>query len=188
MKFKLALLCLALTLLLCACGQTQETDGPHVVMLGATDYVVDDALGTISDGKYVYAYTLEAVEGGYSLRITYPDGNAWWWTQAGSSSYGGFSDGYDDRNPDFPDGLTLRKVLETELPEVDITGTVNPLIPIFLLLVGVVNVICPQVMWKLRYGWSDKNAEPSERSILTFRGVGIVCLLFGVIMLVGIYF
>lgn len=184
----LLLTVLLCAVLLCACGKNAETAGSvRTVTVNGTDYTVDEAAGTIRDGKYTYRYTLQPkASGGYSLHITYPGGTTWWWTQEKNGGQGGFSDSYYDLNPEFPDGFTLRDVLETQLPRSG--GDINVLLAIFLLIVGLLNTFAPQIVWELRYGWHYKDAEPSELSLGVSRAVGIICLVIAVIMILAAVF
>ena len=190
MKRKVSMLLAALLcmLLFCACGKTAEQENTtRSVMVNGTAYTIDDAAGTISDGKYIYRYTLQPkASGGYSLHITYPNGITWWWTQEENGGYGGFSDSYYDLSPEYPDGFTLRDVLETQIPRSG--GGANPLLAILLLAVGLLNTFAPQTVWQLRYGWHYKDAEPSELSLGVGRAIGIVCLVIGVILLAAAIF
>ena len=188
MRLKILCLCLLLALLLCACGQTTEQGSTRTVTVGGTAYVIDDTAGTISDGKYIYRYSVQPYSGGYHLTIPYPDGSKWWWKQDGSFGSGGRSDSFDSRNPELPDGFTLRDVLETQMPRSGGGGGTNPLLAILILAVGLLNTFAPQVMWNLRYGWHYKDAEPSELSLGVGRAIGIVCLVIGVILLAAAIF
>ena len=184
MKCRLLLLCAVLSLLLCACGKA-ETETLRTVTANGTQYVIDTAAGTVSDGKYTYRYSWEArASGGFSFHLTYPDGNKWWWTQENNSGYGGFSDGYESRNPEYPDGFMLKNMLVDGemISRKDVSGP-NPLIAVLLLAVGAWGTVSPESLWYVEHGWRYRNAEPSDLALSVNRCTGIVCLAVGILML-----
>lgn len=180
-------LLLAICLLALLCGCTHEKAEPvaAVVTYNGTDYTVvpdDENGGTISDGTYTYRYTYETKHDGYRMTFEYPDGEQYTWTQNAAVGTGGTSLSYDSAK--YTDGMTLRTVLEKQLPERKTEKNNGALILVFLLL-GAVNTAWPKGAWYLEMGWKFRNAEPSEAALLVNRLAGIAMLVFaGILLLV----
>lgn len=54
---------------------------------------------------------------------------------------------------------------------------------VFLVVLGILNVIFPRWFWDIQYGWRYKNAEPSDIAISVQRLGGIVAIIVGFILM-----
>ena len=189
MKSKLLFLCLALALLLCACGQTAETPGnTRTVSVNGTDYTVDETAGTISDGANVYAFSVEYRASGSRVSFTYPDGSSWWHETKTNTEVGGWSDDYAPEEHGYAEGEVLYGVLTGGSTGAREKSGPNPLLVLLLIAVGAWGTASPRSMWFVEHGWRYKGAEPSEMALSANRLTGIVCLLIGIVMLISIVF
>lgn len=184
MKRRVFGLLLLLALLLTACGNDSEsTSYVYPVDYLGTTYYVDVSQGTITCGEDVYRYTVEVgADTRVTTRITYPNGNVYYWTEGGSISTGGWSEGYNVSQ--YADGFTLINVLEQADPtpqKRERSG--NPLIGFICILIGALNLAFPQVGWYLRYGWHFKDAEPSDLAIGLARLGGGAAIVIGIILM-----
>jgi len=184
-------LTIMVSVLLCACGETAEPgeNGTRAVVMDNVTYFVDEAAGTIRQGEIVYEYSLQSFsDGRYRVSFHYPDGNSYWWEQGESFGSGGWSDGYFDLNPDYADGDVLREVLLGNKTVKSRDSNVNPLLVLLLLGLGLWGTLSPQSMWYLEYGWRFRDAEPSDAALAVNRITGVLCLLIGIILLIGLIF
>lgn len=176
------LLAVCLLALLCGCAQEQTEPATTVVAYNGTDYVVtpdEGDGGTISDGTYTYRYAYTTTGSGYRVTFEYPDGEQYTWTQNGSVGTGS---GTSLHSGKYPDGMTLRAVLEKQLPERKTEKNNGALILVFL-LPGAVNTAWPKGAWYLETGWKFRNAEPSEAALLVNRLLGVALLVAALICL-----
>lgn len=196
MKKRISLFLLAALVIvsLCACAekQTQNVLEPYTTGWDGKSYTVtpiDNDKGTISDGTNTYSYRYGSAGNGYSVTFTYPDGETYTWMQNGSASGGTtFSSGSASLNYDpdkYPDGLTLKRVLErSPAAKNEKKSTKNVGVILFLLVVGVINTAWPQAAWYLETGWKIKDAEPSDAALGWNRGVGILAVVIAVILMI----
>lgn len=197
MKKRIAILILAALLLLsfCACAEkkTQSALEPYTTGWDGAVYTVtpiDNDTGTISDGTNTYSYCYDAAGSSYSVTFTYPDGETYRCMENGGTSGGAvFSSGSTSLDFDFdkyPDGMTLKRVLErSPSAKSEKKSTKNVGLILVLLFVGGINTACPQLTWHLDVGWKVKDAEPSEAALTWNRGIGIVLLVIAVIMIIA---
>ncbi len=171
-----------LTLVLCgtAC-QKQQTSSVYKVLKNETTYTVDPEQGTISDGTYIYYFSVQANPNQTRMEITYPDGSSYWWVSDEHGGYGGFSDDYDPER--FADGFILTDVLESGQPRRSSSSGAGW--SILLIPLGLWNLIWPYSSWYLSHGWRYKNAEPSEAALALNRIGGAVLLAAGLILLLA---
>ena len=177
---------LVLSLSACAEKQTKNALEPYSIGWDGRVYTVtpsDDTAGTISDGTNTYSYRYKPAGNGYSVTFTYPDGETYTWTENSSSGRGEASLNFDFEK--YPDGMTLKRVLE-QSPSAKSEGksTKSWGIILFLLFVGGINTACPQLTWYLDVGWKVKDAEPSEAALGWSRTVGVVLLIVAVVMMI----
>ena len=181
-RLLITIVCLLLVMSLCACS-TSEGE-VYTVSKNGTDYVIDQANGTISDSTYTYQYSISGSSSGYTINITYPDGSTYWWRTQSSGNFvagsGGWSDDYDENR--FVDGDTLCDILEEGVPKEKDPKNVGLIL--LLLVVGIFNTASPRSAWYLEYGWRYKNAEPSDLALGLNRLGGIVAIIAAVIIIV----
>ena len=177
------ILCVILLMSLCACGTSKTLPSAYTAQRDGKEYVVDQVSKKISDGTHTYTYSLDGDSGGYSIKITYPDGSTYWWDKQENDTigygYGGWSDDYDENR--YVSGDTLCDILEVAVPEKK--EPKNVLLILILLAVGIFNTVSPYNAWYLEYGWRYKDAEPSELALGMARFGGIVAIVVAVCMI-----
>lgn len=173
-RMVLWLTALATALSLCACRSGGEDLTVYDVDYGGGTYTVDTEGGTITTpAGDVCRFEMS----GTRLRITYPDGSTYWWEERGNVGSGGWSDDYDPGR--YVPGDTLWEVLGGgDSPDRERAG--NPLLAIFLLIVGGFYVASPRVAWQMSHGWRYKNVEPSDMALEVNRLLGVAFLVIGV--------
>ena len=173
---------LAFLLILSSCGKKEEsTPGEKIVVIGETVFTVDENMNTISDGKDTYRYSYQASGAGYTLRLIYPNGYTWTWTQNGNSGYGTAS--LDRDHTGYQDPFTLQDALEYKAPKQK--GESHIGIGLLLLALGLFNTLKPEVAWMLSDGWKFKNAEPSDAALGLTRVGGVIMILIGIIAIIS---
>ena len=197
MKKRISIILLAalIILSLCACAekQTQSALEPYTTGWDGAVYTVtpiDNDKGTISDGTNTYSYRYEAAGSGYSVTFTYPDGETYRCLENGGTTSGtAFSSGSSSLDFDYdkyPDGMTLKRVLErSPSAKSEKKSTKNVGLILFLLVIGVINTAWPQATWYLDVGWKVKDAEPSEAALTWGRVVGVVLLIIAAVMIIA---
>ena len=177
---------LVLSLSACAEKQTKNALEPYSIGWDGRVYTVtpiDNDKGTISDGTNTYSYRYDASGTGYSVTFTYPDGETYTWKEDGNFSSGSASLDFDFDK--YPDGMTLKRVLErSPSAKSEKKSTKNVGLILVLLFVGGINTAFPQAAWYLETGWKIKDAEPSDAALAWNRGIGIVAIVVAVIMLI----
>ena len=183
----------ALVLSLSACAKQKATASlePYTTGWDGAVYTItpiDAYKGTISDGTNTYSYRYDTSGTGYSVTFTYPDGETYRCMENGSTSGGAvFSSGSSSLDFDYdkyPDGMTLKRVLErSPSAKSEEKSTKNWGIILLLLLIGGINTACPRLTWHLDVGWKVKDAEPSEAALTWNRIVGVVLLVIAGIMI-----
>ena len=184
----------ALVLSLSACAKQKATASlePYTTGWDGAVYTItpiDAYKGTISDGTNTYSYRYDTSGTGYSVTFTYPDGETYRCMENGSTSGGAvFSSGSSSLDFDYdkyPDGMTLKRVLErSPSAKSEEKSTKNWGIILLLLLIGGINTACPRLTWHLDVGWKVKDAEPSEAALGWSRTVGVVLLIVAVVMMI----
>ena len=167
MKRYLAVFCVVLLMLLCACGRE-----PISPVYEKNGYTVDTEAQTITKGEDVIRYDFE-----YSGKVTftYPDNTTTSWSQNGAGTSSLFFD--FDR---WPGALDLIDVLDRDdLPE---RKTGNPL-GLLLIPLGVLQAVFPQAFWFINHGWKFKDAEPSELALGLGRAGGVLVAIIGLFLL-----
>ncbi len=179
--FSVLLTLTVLCALLCACGAKRRGDIYSVTKYDSV-FTVNVPNNTISDYKDTYYFDLQPRGTGYRLEIAYPNGALWWWESSGQGGYGGWSEEYDDTR--YVPGDMLRDVLE-EGPQQSVPGkSRNYPLAILLLILGAINAAAPRAVWFLSHGWRYKDAEPSDLALFVNRGIGVIALAAGVLMLI----
>lgn len=197
MKKRISMFLLAALLLvsLCACAEkkTQSALEPYTTGWDGAVYTVtpiDNDTGTISDGTNTYSYQYDAAGSSYSVTFTYPDGETYRCVENGGTSSGAvFSSGSTSLDFDFdkyPDGMTLKRVLErSPSAKNEKKSTKNVGLIFFLLVIGVINTAWPQATWYLDVGWKVKDAEPSKAALIWGRVVGVALLIIAAVMMIA---
>ena len=179
-RFAMLLICFLMGLSLCACGAETDTDRTYTVERNGRTFTVDPAAQTISDGEYTYGYEVSAGGSSAEIEITYPNGAAYYWTQRGSITTGGWSGDYDETR--YVSGDILCDIVGRGAPAP--AGTASPgklFLILFCIPLGIFHIIWPQAAWYLEYGWRFRNAEPSDLALGFNRFGGIVLVIVGVI-------
>ena len=196
MKKRISMFLLAALLLasLCACAEkkTQSALEPYTTGWDGAVYTItpiDNDKGTISDGTNTYSYQYDAAGSSYSVTFTYPDGETYRCVENGGTSSGAvFSSGSTSLDFDFdkyPDGMTLKRVLErSPSAKNEKKSTKNVGLIFFLLVIGVINTAWPQATWYLDVGWKVKDAEPSDAALIWGRVVGVALLIIAAVMII----
>ena len=179
----------ALVLSLSACAKKQTATAslePYTTGWDGAVYTItpiDAYKGTISDGTNTYSYRYDTSGTGYSVTFTYPDGETYTWKEDGNFSSGSASLDFDFDK--YPDGMTLKRVLErSPSAKSEKKSTKNVGLILVLLFVGGINTACPQLTWYLDVGWKVKGGEPSEAALGWSRTVGVVLLSVAVVMMI----
>ena len=58
---------------------------------------------------------------------------------------------------------------------------------IIMIIVGLIEVIKPEIGWYLSEGWKFKNAEPSDTALLMARIGGVIVIIVALLMLMNIH-
>ena len=154
------MLCLLAAILLTACGGQRESANTYE----KDGFTVNREAGTITHGEDVYTYEISGGGSGSSIRITYPNGAAYFWEWTGNGGHGGWSDDYDPVR--YTDGDTLIDLVNFQPPR---ESSGNPLLGLLVIALGIWNLAAPRTAWYLSYGWRFKNAEPSDAALVLGR-------------------
>ena len=190
MKKYISLVLMLLVLLCSACGAEKEPESRSVSMqIGGHEMVVTFEPGNLSAG------TIRADHGTYTfawdrsgdLKITYPDGTRFTYTESGS---GAASLDFDPEAKGYVSGMTMVWGIESAIDQMRPARKdgPNPLLAIFLLAVGAWNVFAPRTAWYLSHGWRFRNAEPSDAALTIQIIGGVIVLLVGVVCLLAAIF
>lgn len=170
------LIVLLLSVSLFGCGQKQIV---YMVTMDGTEFAVDSAEKTISDGEYTYHYRASGDASSFSVTITYPNGSSYWTDQKNGMIMSGWSDDYADDA--YVPGDTLVDVVQYRAPrQVNWDHILGGFVLIGL---GIFDVAVPKASWYLGYGWRFKDAEPSDAALVYARIGGGVAIAVGLILL-----
>lgn len=137
---------------------------------------------TISDSLNTYHYQTNETAGIKSITIIYPDKStySYQFNEDGHST-ASWSDSYNDQR--YLDGGLLISIIEEHTigrkSSVQIGGV---FVGLLLTVYGLFNLFAPEAVWKFHYGWAYKDAEPGERVLPTFRVIGVLAALVGVVV------
>ena len=190
MKKRVFIVLLILVLLCSACGAEKEPESKSLsTQIDGHEMVVTFEPGNLSAG------TIRADHGTYTfawdrsgdLKITYPDGTRFTYTESGS---GLASLDFDPGAKGYPDGITMAWGLENAIDEMRPARKdgPNPLLAILLLAVGAWYTFAPRRAWYLSYGWRFRDAEPSDAALAVQVCGGVVALLAGGVCLLAAIF
>lgn len=161
-------LCLLTLLSLCACAKVKDH---YTTRQWGTKLEVDKGNQTIKDGTYTYRYKATTIGYDTSVNIYYPNGASYY---SDSNRYSG------EIKKDYVTGDLLTSAVKK-----GISTSVRPLkvvAVLFLLAVGILNIVSPYSGWYLRRGWLYKDAEPSYAALTAGRLLGFVCIGIAVIL------
>lgn len=176
MKQFLALVMVLLILVLAGCSAEE----PMTVTDRYGDrYTIDPENGTITDGTYTYLYTYEGDSEVFQIRIEYPNGATYHYSESHGFGTGSHSALYSEEF--YRPGDRLADVLAENIGSK--VSARNALAIAILVGLGIFAVISPQTLWYLKYGWHFRDAEPSDAAIAFTRISGGVCIVIAVIML-----
>jgi len=189
-KKYISLVLMLLVLLCSACGAEEEPEGKTIsTQIGGQSAVVTFEPGTLSAGtvqtdKGTYAF---AWDRSGDLKITYPDGTRFTYTESGS---GLASLDFDPEAKGYLSGITMAWGIESAIDQMRPARKEgpSPLLAIFLLAVGAWNTFVPRSAWYLSYGWRFRDAEPSDAALTAHIIGGVVALLAGGICLLAAIF
>ena len=167
------MLCLLAAILLTACGGRREN--PNI--FEKDGFTVNREAGTITHGEDVYTYEISGGGSGSSIRITYPNGAAYFWEWTGNGGHGGWSDDYDPVR--YTDGDTLIDLVNFQPPR---ESSGNPLLGLLVIALGIFNLAVPRTAWYLSYGWRFKDAEPSDAALVLGRIGGGIAVFAGLLL------
>lgn len=176
MKKRILILLLTLALVLSACGNRSTL---IMDQYNGMDYTINTADHTITLEGTICYYQIDTTGSGTEYTITYPDGAVYTATRSAGTSSGGGDALYDEE--DRPNAVTIIDILEARN-----MGKKDPLPVIFGLVIvalGAFAVIKPQIIWRLRYGWRYRDAEPSDMGLVFTRLAGILILIPGLMLL-----
>ena len=179
---KIILLLMSIVMMISVCACSSDVDTTYTVTKNGTDYVVDAENCTIFDDENVYQYTFSKSSSGYNVKITYPDGSFYSYNKEISGSIstgsGSWSDDYDEER--YIDGQILCDLLIDHEPKD--SKSVNPVLILVLIGVGIFFLAFPRAAWFLEYGWRYKDVEPSDVALGFQRAGGVFLIIFAVIM------
>jgi len=177
-RFWLIFIILLMSVSLFGCTKQQITSTANI---NGVDFLVDWKQQTISNGEDVYRFDLSGDSTSYNVTITYPDGSTYWYHQSDGSGYGDLSDDYSEEN--YVSGDSLVYILEAGLPKRANPG--NILGGLFVIALGLFNILAPYAAWYLSYGWHFKDAEPSDAALTFTRIGGGVAIIVGIVLLLS---
>jgi hypothetical protein len=181
-----AILLLLAALLLTGCGAEEaQPQTPYTQFVGNTQFYVDPVAMTITANGHVFAY--KYTQDGCS--VTYPNGAVV--TQMGNGVSWGNADAefIISNGSNYVDCNVLLMLVPEQVAQEE-KGEWIPLIfvGIAIAAMGVWMYACPHVLWKWKYGWRYKNAEPSDTGLAVIMASGIIEIIVGIIMvLIGIF-
>lgn len=175
-RFWIAVLAVFLVFTLFGCAKQESI---YTVSKNGTMYRVDTEKKAIYDTLYTYRYELSGDSSSFNITITYPNGSTYWYSKSDSRGQGGWSDDYSETA--YVPGDTLVAIVQENMSQpANIGGILGGLL---LIAVGLLNVIAPQMLWYLGYGWRYKNAEPSDAAISFGRISGGIAIVIGIVFL-----
>ena len=194
MKRLFPLLLLA-ALLLTACGGTTAPE-PYTEMINDVTYFVDPANQVITVNGWDFSYTQSQDK----ISIEYPNGAVYTEVRHDYNDYVStvIRSGWDNMgDPQIsPEGNEYANChdLIYVVPEYEEKVSDDPyafkldikmlFLAIISLVMGIYGVSQPEQIWKCRFGWHFKNAEPSEMSLGLIVFGGIILIITGVISLI----
>ncbi len=170
------LLCSAMCLsLLCSCSEKQTS---YSETRNGVTYVIDTEANTVSNGTHIYAFTASGKADDYSITVSYPNGASYT-----ANKHIGSWDGLIDTQ--YTSGETLVEVIKSAV--FDESGVSMPpakvVAIVFLIGLGVLNILKPQIFWFLSWGWRYRDAEPSDVALVVGRVSGVIGVMVAIALL-----
>lgn len=196
-RILLFLFAVSLVLSLTACSDDSVSE-PRTAVIEADNQtlIVTFDEGTRSSGTIqaengdTYTFSYES-RGSSSTEFTlvYPDGFVYRHTDSGGIVAG--SGSYEQREEGYVDGFSmswaLERVADNRLEKTKQNGG-SPFLALLLIALGVWQLVKPETVWYLAYGWHYKDAEPSDLSISIYRFGGGIMIFVGIILLISALF
>ncbi len=168
------LLCL---MLLCGCGAGSQPSAPYETTVDGQAVTIDTDAQTVTCGEDVYLYNYAVLSGGYTLTVTYPNG------ETATVEYVGMSaSGSGTPEGDYLDVLSLSWAIEDANDNPDGEAASHRVAGILVMGLGVLFIAFPRFFWYLGWGWRYKGAEPSEVALTVERAGGVVLALVGLLL------
>lgn len=174
---------------LIACNEDISVSEPHTEIIEADGQSLlisfdenNQAAGTITteNGEYTFEYDAPG-----RLTIVYPDGYIYKQIEEnGAVSSSADYSRAEVISKGYFDAYSLIWCIESSMENKEETNRGNsPSLPtaIFLLGLGVWNLMAPKSAWWLARGWWYKNAEPSELALVLYRMAGAILVLVGIV-------
>ncbi len=175
-RLAVLLVCVAVfALFLCSCSEKQ-TD--YSETRNGITYVVDTEANTVSDGTHTYVFTASGKADGYSITVSYPNGASYT-----ANKHIGSWDGLIDTQ--YASGETLVEVIKSAVfNESGISMTpAKVVVIVFLIGLGVLNILKPKILWFLSWGWHYRDAEPSDVALVVGRVSGVIAVMVAIALL-----
>ena len=188
-RYRCLLLVLLMAFLCVACGAEEPESKSKTISteIGGQSAVVTFEPGTLSSGTvqmdsgiYTFAWDRSG-----DLKITYPDGTGFTYTESGS---GLASIDFDPEAKGYPSGITMAWGIESAIDQLRParnSGGGNALAGLLLLAVGAFGTFAPRAAWYLEYGWRFRDAEPSDAALTVQIIGGVILLLVGGVFLLA---
>ena len=176
-RLRVVFLVLLMAASLIGCGE-QET--VYEADINGIALQVDIAEKTISDGKHIYRYNFSGDFSSYHVKITYPNGSSYWWSESEYSGAGSWSDDY------VADAYVSGNILVSAVAAAEGVDNTkqgnfgNVLAGLILIAFGVFELFAPETAWYLGYGWRYKDAEPSDAALTASRVGGGIAVFMGI--------
>lgn len=160
------------------------SDMKYSTTKNGTEYTIDKSSCTITDGENTYKYLISASETNTSIEITYPDGSKWWCDNVTAKEqnktilFGGKSDDYDETK--YVSGEILKELIEDTNNDRDLGKKV--VVPILFFALGVLILAHPKILWIVLGGWTKKETQPTDTTVMIYRIFGILFIITAIIM------
>ena len=139
-------------------------------------YTLDKETQKISIYNKTYSYRTDQE----IFYLTYPDGAVFSVSPSGAVWYGSSNQHYA-----LPGDLI--SILEKHHVEISAAGQAvqkpHPLLGMLLIIIGILDALCPKISWQLTIGWKIKNGEPADFYLTVVRVIGVLLALIGIILL-----
>jgi hypothetical protein len=161
----------------------KKTKGEFILGYDDATYKINLSNKTICDETYTYKYKFSGYKLEYKIKIIYPDGSIYNCKYDGNYKTESWDGQY---NPIYASSKRLSSIIvgfaPTQKPK--LLDQKSIIIGIITIIIGVVNIIYPDRMWYLEYGWACDGGEPSDTVLILNRLLGIVLTIIGIVLIV----